>query len=70
MAGEEKAGAVKSREELLARVRSLTAGIRERAAAAEEARTVPRETIDALLAAGGCDHIRRRRFPGGQRGSQ
>jgi len=52
MAGEEKAGAVKSREELLARVRSLTAGIRERAAAAEEARTVPRETIDALLAAG------------------
>src|SRR5271170_4037861 len=39
-------------EEILAGVRGLTAGIRERAAAAEEARTVPRDTIDALLAAG------------------
>ena len=37
---------------VLARVRALIAGIRDGAAAAEEARTVPRETIDALLAAG------------------
>jgi 3-hydroxy-9,10-secoandrosta-1,3,5(10)-triene-9,17-dione monooxygenase len=33
-------------------VRALTAGIRDGAAAAEEARTVPQETIDGLLAAG------------------
>ena len=33
-------------------MRALTATIRERAAAAEEARTVPRDVIDALLAAG------------------
>ena len=52
MASAEKGGAAKSHEEVLARVRSLTAGIRERAAAAEEARTVPSEAIDALLAAG------------------
>jgi 3-hydroxy-9,10-secoandrosta-1,3,5(10)-triene-9,17-dione monooxygenase len=52
MASAEKGGAAKSHEEVLARVRSLTAGIRERAAAAEEARTVPPEAIDALLAAG------------------
>jgi 3-hydroxy-9,10-secoandrosta-1,3,5(10)-triene-9,17-dione monooxygenase len=37
---------------VLARVRALIAGIRDSAAAAEEARTVPRQTIDALLAAG------------------
>jgi len=37
---------------VLARVRALTAGIRESAAAAEHARTVPRETVDAFLAAG------------------
>ena len=37
---------------VLARVRALTAGIRDGAAAAEEARTVPQETIDKLLAAG------------------
>jgi 3-hydroxy-9,10-secoandrosta-1,3,5(10)-triene-9,17-dione monooxygenase len=39
-------------DEVLARVRALTAGIRDGAAAAEEARTVPQETIDRLLAAG------------------
>jgi 3-hydroxy-9,10-secoandrosta-1,3,5(10)-triene-9,17-dione monooxygenase len=39
-------------EAVLARIRALTAGIRDGAAAAEEARTVPRETIDRLLAAG------------------
>jgi 3-hydroxy-9,10-secoandrosta-1,3,5(10)-triene-9,17-dione monooxygenase len=39
-------------DEVLARVRALTAGIRDGAAAAEEARTVPQETIDGLLAAG------------------
>jgi len=37
---------------VLARVRELTPRFRERAAAAEEARTVPRESIDELLAAG------------------
>jgi 3-hydroxy-9,10-secoandrosta-1,3,5(10)-triene-9,17-dione monooxygenase len=39
-------------DEVLARVRALTAGIRDGAAAAEEARTVPQKTIDRLLAAG------------------
>jgi 3-hydroxy-9,10-secoandrosta-1,3,5(10)-triene-9,17-dione monooxygenase len=52
MASEEKSGAADSHNDVLARVRSLTADFRERAAAAEEARTVPRESIDALLAAG------------------
>ena len=37
---------------MLARVQALTASIRDRAAAAEEARTIPREVVDALLAAG------------------
>ena len=37
---------------VLARVRALTAVIRDGAAVAEEARTVPQETIDKLLAAG------------------
>ena len=37
---------------VLGRVRGLIPGIREGAAAAEEARTIPRQTIDALLAAG------------------
>jgi 3-hydroxy-9,10-secoandrosta-1,3,5(10)-triene-9,17-dione monooxygenase len=41
-----------TREAVLTRVRTLIATIRERAAAAEEARTVPRDVIDALLAAG------------------
>jgi len=49
---EEKDGTVNSQEQVLARVRSLTADFRERAAAAEEARTLPRESIEALLAAG------------------
>ena len=40
------------REGVLARVQALTAMIRDRAAAAEEARTIPREVVDALLAAG------------------
>jgi 3-hydroxy-9,10-secoandrosta-1,3,5(10)-triene-9,17-dione monooxygenase len=52
MASEAKGGAADSHNDVLARVRSLTADFRERAAAAEEARTVPRESIDALLAAG------------------
>ena len=39
----------KTHEEILARICGLTAGIRDGAAAAEEARTVPREAIDALL---------------------
>jgi 3-hydroxy-9,10-secoandrosta-1,3,5(10)-triene-9,17-dione monooxygenase len=39
-------------EAILARVRALSPSIRDRAMAAEEARTVPRDMIDALLAAG------------------
>jgi 3-hydroxy-9,10-secoandrosta-1,3,5(10)-triene-9,17-dione monooxygenase len=37
---------------ILARVRALSSGIRERAAAAEEARTLPPESVAALIAAG------------------
>ena len=37
---------------VVARVRELTAGFRDRAAAAEAARTLPRELVDALLGAG------------------
>jgi 3-hydroxy-9,10-secoandrosta-1,3,5(10)-triene-9,17-dione monooxygenase len=37
---------------VLARVRVLTDGIRARAAAAEDARTLPRESVDALTGAG------------------
>jgi 3-hydroxy-9,10-secoandrosta-1,3,5(10)-triene-9,17-dione monooxygenase len=44
--------AVDRHDAVLARVRALTATIRDHAAAAEEARTVPRDVIDALLAAG------------------
>ena len=40
------------RDAVLARVRALTPMIRDGAAAAEEARTLPREIVDALLAAG------------------
>jgi alkylation response protein AidB-like acyl-CoA dehydrogenase len=52
MASERRGNTVKTHEEILAQVRGLTAGIRDGAAAAEEARTVPREVIDALLSAG------------------
>ena len=52
MVTEEKDGTVNSQEQVLARVRSLTADFRERAAAAEEARTLPRKSIEQLLAAG------------------
>ncbi len=52
------------RDAVLARVRALTATIRERAAAAEEARTVPRDVIDALLAAGITHILIPRRFGG------
>src|ERR1700693_1316458 len=52
MASESRSNTVKTHDEILARISGLTAGIRDGAAAAEEARTVPRETIDALLSAG------------------
>jgi 3-hydroxy-9,10-secoandrosta-1,3,5(10)-triene-9,17-dione monooxygenase len=52
MASESRDSTVKTHEEILARICGLTTGIRDGAAAAEEARTVPRETIDALLSAG------------------
>jgi 3-hydroxy-9,10-secoandrosta-1,3,5(10)-triene-9,17-dione monooxygenase len=39
-------------QSVLARVRALVPAIREHAAAAEEARTLPRQSVDALLAAG------------------
>ena len=41
-----------TRDAVLARVRALVSLIRDNAAAAEEARTLPRQTVDALLAAG------------------
>ncbi len=47
-----EAPASNTHEAVLARVRELTAGFRDRAAAAEEARTLPRESVDALLGAG------------------
>jgi 3-hydroxy-9,10-secoandrosta-1,3,5(10)-triene-9,17-dione monooxygenase len=50
--GKETDGATKSHEEVLAGVRALGAAIRDRATAADEARTLPRESIDALLTAG------------------
>jgi 3-hydroxy-9,10-secoandrosta-1,3,5(10)-triene-9,17-dione monooxygenase len=40
------------REGVLAQVKALTAMIRDGAAAAEQARTIPRDVVDALLAAG------------------
>ena len=52
MASESRSNTVKTHDEILAQIRGLTTGIRDGAAAAEEARTVPRETIDALLSAG------------------
>jgi 3-hydroxy-9,10-secoandrosta-1,3,5(10)-triene-9,17-dione monooxygenase len=41
-----------TRDAVLARVRGLAPLIRDNAAAAEEARTLPRQTVDALLGAG------------------
>ena len=52
MATKATGDAAESHDAVVSRVRALTAGIRERAAAAEEARTVPRESIDELFAAG------------------
>jgi len=52
VASDRRKSADGTHDAVLARVRALTAGIREQAAAAEEARTVPRATVDALLAAG------------------
>src|SRR5271155_3497966 len=47
-----EAAASNTHQVVLARVRELTAGFRDRAVAAEEARTLPRESVDALLGAG------------------
>jgi 3-hydroxy-9,10-secoandrosta-1,3,5(10)-triene-9,17-dione monooxygenase len=52
MTSDRASSAVGTHDAVLGRVRALTEDIRDRAAAAEEARTVPREVIDALLAAG------------------
>jgi 3-hydroxy-9,10-secoandrosta-1,3,5(10)-triene-9,17-dione monooxygenase len=49
---ESRGNALKTHAEVLADVRKLSASIRDGAAAAEEARTVPRGVIDALLSAG------------------
>jgi alkylation response protein AidB-like acyl-CoA dehydrogenase len=43
-----------TRDAVLARVRALIPLIRDNAVAAEDARTLPRQTVDALLAAGIC----------------
>ncbi|MGO9699161.1 MAG: acyl-CoA dehydrogenase family protein [Xanthobacteraceae bacterium] len=47
-----EAPAGNTHQAVLARVRELAAGFRDRAAATEEARTLPRESVDALLGAG------------------
>ncbi len=52
MASDRQKSADGTHDAVLARVRALTASIRDQAAAAEEARTVPHATVDALLAAG------------------
>ncbi len=52
MASDRQKSADGTHDAVLARVRALTASIRDQAASAEEARTVPRATVDALLAAG------------------
>lgn len=52
MTSERHGAAEGTHDAVLGRVRALTAGIRERAPAAEEARTVSREVVEALLSAG------------------
>jgi 3-hydroxy-9,10-secoandrosta-1,3,5(10)-triene-9,17-dione monooxygenase len=52
MTRESQGDADKTRDAVLSRVRALVATVRERAAAAEAARTVSRDVVDALLAAG------------------
>jgi 3-hydroxy-9,10-secoandrosta-1,3,5(10)-triene-9,17-dione monooxygenase len=52
MTKDRAAAAHGTHEAVLARVRELIAGICDGAAAAEEARTIPQPTIDALMAAG------------------
>jgi 3-hydroxy-9,10-secoandrosta-1,3,5(10)-triene-9,17-dione monooxygenase len=52
MTSNREAPADGTHDAVLARVRALTAGIRARAAAAEEVRTLPQESVDAFLAAG------------------
>jgi 3-hydroxy-9,10-secoandrosta-1,3,5(10)-triene-9,17-dione monooxygenase len=52
MTGERHGLADGTHEAVLARIRPLIADFRARAAAAEEARNLPRESVDALLAAG------------------
>ena len=54
MSKNDPAGAGDTRDAVLARVRVLIPLIRESAAAAEDARTLPRQVVDALLAAGIC----------------
>src|SRR5271170_2467704 len=52
MTSDGRGAAAATHDAVLTRVRGLIAGIRDGAAAAEEARTVPLETINTLLAAG------------------
>src|SRR5579863_9821572 len=52
MSDDETSTQTVAHDAVLARVRALIPGIRERAAAAEKARTIPRDIVDALLAAG------------------
>jgi hypothetical protein len=49
MASESRDSTVKTHEEILARIRGLTAGIRDGAAAAEEARTVVFDSRDPII---------------------
>jgi len=52
MKRDSEAAASNTHQAVLTRARELAAGFRDRAAAAEEARTLPRESVDALLGAG------------------
>jgi 3-hydroxy-9,10-secoandrosta-1,3,5(10)-triene-9,17-dione monooxygenase len=52
MTSDRHEAAAGTHDTVLGRVAALTAGIRERAAAAEKARTIAPETVDALLGAG------------------
>ena len=52
MLSERERARAASHDELVARARALTAGIREAAAAAEEARTLSRDAAEAMLGAG------------------
>ena len=64
MMGKQASDISKSHEDVLASVQALTAGIRDCAAEAEDARTLPRGSVNALLAAGITRILAPKRFGG------